>query len=110
MTGLEEAEYIGNTKFESCDIKLKGSPEEWRERARKEHQIVVATATVLKQSDAELEEWLRGGGSDWFDVAQAWIEHMLELRECYEAGIEALNVATARLLVVAERIDEHPGP
>ena len=79
----------------------------WREQSNREHLLHHYAISILNVDDATLEKMMRSlndGVETFLDMAEDchhWIEK-------YKAGIEVLEGATARILVVAERISTKP--
>ncbi len=103
----EQLEYVGDTKFSSCDIKPKATLEDWLSRAREEFAMKGQAVAVLNMNDEQLERYARTLGSTDEECCHVIIdlaEWFGTWKSNYEAGAEMADAAAVRMVVVAERL------
>ena len=108
-------EYVGGMTFgpaEGKPVISKKTLDDWLARARQEFLMKRMAMLIYNFTDEEMEEWARGFGTtdEIVDGMVKIVEFFDDWKDGYKAGIDMLESAIVRCIIIGERIEAQQKP
>ena len=104
---MTKIEYVGDLKFgpaEGRPVEARSTIEDWYKGAREEFVLSRLILPILNGTDEDVERMVRKMDDRECDDVITLAERCEFWKERHEAGAEVMGAASARLMIVCERI------